>query len=322
MKNDHTVSSAHLSPIDLLGSRVEGTFTAEEAMEKGKLAGWNVRKVPAFAIDEKGRKIEKPGMYDILRDTPEGGVSVLSRYNVGASFQAVQNEAHADFLNALVEESGANFEMAGSGDGGRKVFLSMKLPGHINVGGVDPVGNSLMSINAHDGSMSFTLAVMPVRYACSNVINCMFEGQSGLIRIRHTSGAHKQMVAKAREALDISFKYLDVFQEQAERLINTTMTQSAFEEIIEREFGLENDEASSASITRAEKKVNEIVELFADAQTQDGIRGTAWAGFNAMTEWADHLSPTRGDDKELSRANKAVFDPSFKNRALELMLTA
>ena len=39
-----------------------------------------------------------------------------------------QNEACCDLLNALVDESGAHFETAGSMRGGRRVFVTMKLP--------------------------------------------------------------------------------------------------------------------------------------------------------------------------------------------------
>lgn len=319
--NDRSVSSAHLSAIDLLGTRLDGTFTAEEAMEHGRLGGWDVRKWPSLAVDpETGKTYPRDGMFDVVRTNPETKKpQVMGKYPVSGSYSIVQNEDHAAFLNTLVDESGANFELAGSVKDGNIVFLSMKMPGHINVGGVDPVDLSLLAINSHDGSMSFTLAVMPVRYACSNVLNSVHQGNSGLVRIRHTSGAQKNMVAQAREALDLSFKYLDAFQEEADRLINTTLTMSRFEEIITREFGV-NDEASKAAITRSEKKIDEMVELFAEAQTQEGIRDTAWAGYNALTEWADHYSPTRGDDREAARAQKAILDPSFKSNALRMML--
>jgi len=318
MSTKHAVSSAHLSPIDLLGERVEGTFTAEEAMEKGRLGGWNVRKTPAFAFVD-GKKIARPGMYDVVRDNPETGTpQILGKYPVSESYSIIQNEDHAAFLNTLVEESGANFELAGSDKNGERVFLSMKMPGHIQIGGVDPIDISLLAINGHAGSMSFTVAAMPVRYACSNVLNSIHSGMSGLIRIRHTSGAQKQMVAQAREALDLSFKYLDTFQEEAERLIQTTLTHSQFEEIIEREFSADED-ASAGIHARANRKIEDILGLF-DANTQDGVHETAWAGYNALTEWADHYSPARGADQDISRAQRAVFDPSFKSRALNLML--
>lgn len=321
MKKGHTVSAAHLTPIDLLGTRLEDTFTAETAMQEGKLGGWNLRHTPVFTTDpETGLTVPMEDRRAVVRTNPDTGRPQYMG-DVGTSHHIIQNEEHAGLLNALVDESGANFEMAGELDGGRKVFIAMKLPGHINVGGVDPVENSLLAINSHDGSMSFTLAVLPVRYACSNVLNTLHGGMSNLIRVRHTSGAQNGLVAKAREALDITFKYLDSFQEQAEQLINTTMTQAQFEAIVEREFGPEED-ASPAAITRAEKKVEQMQELFAEAQTQEGIRDTAWAGFNALAEWNDHFAPTRGEDRETARAAKAILDPSFKNRALQLMLAA
>lgn len=318
---EHMVSASHLSAVETLGTRLEHAFTAEEAMEQAKLGGWDVRKWPAYAVDpETGKKYRREGMNDVVRTNPDTGKpQVLGKYPVSDGFSIVQNEDHAAFLNTLVEESGAHFELAFALDGGNKVALSMKMPGHILIGGVDPIDLSLLALNAHDGSMSFTIIPTPIRYACGNVLNSAFKNNSGLVRIRHSSGAQKQMVAQARETLDLTFKYLDGFQEEAERMIQTTMTQAQFEAIIEREFGAPDD-ASSAAVTRAEKKLAEMTELFAEAQAQEGIRDTAWAGYNALTEWADHYSPTRGDDKENSRAAKAILDPSFKNDARRLIL--
>lgn len=314
----YAISAPHLSPIDLLGERVEGTFTAEEAMDKGRLGNWNIRKTPSFAFVD-GKKISRPGMFDVIRDNPETGQpQVMGKYPVSESYSIIQNEDHAAFLNTLVEESGANFELAGSIKNGEVVFLSMKMPGHIQIGGVDPIDLSLLAINGHGGSMSFTIAALPVRYACSNVLNSIHRGMPGLVRIRHTSGAQKQMVAQARETLDLSFKYIDKFQADAEKMINTTMTAMKFEAILAQEF-FPGEDASQAAFTRSTKKVEDMVELFG-SKTQENIPDTVWAGYNAMTEWADHFSPARGTDQDLSRAQRAILDPSFKTRALELML--
>jgi phage/plasmid-like protein (TIGR03299 family) len=246
-------------------------------------------------------------------------VDVIGREGVSDCFRIVQNEEHAEFLNYMVDESGAIFDTAGALDGGRQVFVTMQLPGHILVGGVDKVDNYLAAFNGHDGSMSFTIMVTPVRVVCRNTMNLAFQDHSNIFRVRHTTNAEKIIRAKAREALDFSFKYVGAMQEEAERLINTSMTNAQFEAIVEREFGAPED-APASTKTRADKRLAEIFELYADASTQDGIRGTAWAGLNALTEWADHYSVVRGDDPEGSRAIKAIKDPSFKNRALKLML--
>lgn len=309
--------SAHTDAWHMLGETLDHTFTAEEAMEHGHLGGWNVRTSPAFTVVD-GKKIPMVGRNAVVRDNPikEGQVDFLG--DVGDSYKIIQNEDHADFLNALVDESGAHFETAGALYDGRQVFITMRLPGHINIGGVDPVENYIAAVNSHDGSMSFTLMATPVRVVCANTLNLAFQMKSNVFRIRHTSGV-RNYLGQAREALDFTFNYLDGFQEQAEQLINTTLTLSQFEEIIEREFGA-GDEASQAAITRSDKRLEEMTELFTEAQTQDGIRDTAWAGLNALTEWADHFSPTRGDDRDTARAMKAIVDPEFKNRALRLML--
>lgn len=302
-----------------LGTVLPDVFTAEDAMTHGLLGGWDVRKFPAFAVDPKtGLQIPMPGRNAVVRTNPvTKGVDFLG--DVGDSYHIIQNEEHAGLLNALVDESGAHFETAGAIDGGRRVFVTMKLPGHLKVGGVDPVDQYIAAINSHDGSLSFTMMVTPIRVVCQNTLNLAFGRASNVFRVRHTSGAQKQMVAQAREALNFTFNYLEGFQAEAEQLINTTLTQSAFEQLIEREFGAGAD-AAAATVTRSDRKIEKMAELFADANTQEGIRNTAWAGLNALTEWYDHFSPTRGEDRDAARATKALMDPSFKNKARDLML--
>jgi phage/plasmid-like protein (TIGR03299 family) len=313
--------SAHTDAWHQLGTTLDHSFTAEEAMREGLLGGWNVRTLPLQTVTETGEVLPVAGRSSVVRNNPvvDGQIDVLG--TVGDRYTIIQNEEHAGLLNALVDESGAHFETAGALEGGRKVFITMKLPGHINVGGVDPIENYIAAINSHDGSMAFTLMVTPVRIVCANTLNVAFSQKSHVFRIRHTSGAEKTLRTQARQALDMSFNYLDAFQEEAERLINTTMTQAQFEAIIDKEFGAPDD-ASKQTITRADAKLEELSLLFAEAGTQEGIRNTAWAGFNALTEWSDHFQPTRGEDKDLVRARNAVLYPVAKNRALELMLQA
>lgn len=310
--------SAHTMGWHRLGRLLDHSFTAEEAMEEGLLGGWNVRKLPLLAAAE-GLQIPVPGKSAVVRDNPVVPEQVDVLGTVGDTYHIVQNEEHAALLDALVDESGAHFDTAGALDGGRKVFITMKLPGHINVGGADPIDNYIAAINSHDGSMAFTLMVTPVRIVCQNTLNVAFQRGSNTFRVRHTSGVGKAIRSQAREALDLTFNYLDGFQEQANQLIDTTLTQTAFEELITREFGAGED-ASPATVTRTENKLDKMAELFADANTQEGIRDTAWAGFNALVEYADHYAPTRGNDRESARAEKALLYPHFKRQALDLML--
>ena len=309
--------TARLDAWHALGTKLDHSFTALEAMEEGRLGGWDVRKAPLYTRIG-GDERELADRFAVLRNNPvvPGRVDVLS--TVGTAYQIIQNEEHAALLDAVVDESGAHFETAGALDAGRKVFITLRLPNHIDVGGVDRVDQYLAAVNSHDGTTAFTFFVTPVRVVCANTLNIALGSARNTFRVRHTSGAKLGIVNQAREVLDMSFRYLGEFQEQAEQLINTEMTEAAFLNIIRAEYGAAAD-AGAATRTRADNRLDEIEELFAVASTQDGIRGTAWAGFNALTEWADHYSPSRGDERDVSRATWAVLDPTFKNRAFALM---
>jgi phage/plasmid-like protein (TIGR03299 family) len=287
-------------------------------MSEGLLGNWNVRKLPEFTFTEDGQRLPVPGRFAVVRDNPQhkGQVDVIG--SVGSVFHPIQNEEHTTLLTTLADESGSPFVAAGALDNGKRVFITMKMPGHILVGGVDKVENYLTALNGHDGSTKFSIATTPIRDACTNVLNMGFMGKPATYTVRHTKNSTRALVGEARRVLDLSFAYLDGFQEQAERLINTTLTETRFEEIITAEYG-PGEDAGAAARTRAERKVEQMIDLFAEANTQAGIRGTAWAGLNAMTEWNDHYQPVRGNDRHTARTMKAVLDPSFKNKALALM---
>lgn len=316
--------SARLDAWHHMGTVLPDTFTAEDAMKHGLLGGWKLRKVAINAQVSEKKQLIIPSQYAVVRDNPVIKDQSDIMGVVGEKYTIVQNEELAGLLNLLVDESGAHFETAGAIDGGRKVFITMKLPGNIRIGGSDRVDNYIAVMTSHDGSTSTVFMVTPVRVVCENTLNLAFNGASNLFRVRHTIGAHKILIQQAREALDFTFDYLEGFQEQAEKLINTTLTQNQFEEIIAREFGAPEDSPVS-TITRTENKLDQMAHLFADAQTQDGIRGTAWAGLNALTEWYDHFSPVRGagintGTEDALRSRKALLDPDFKNQALRMML--
>ena len=235
-------ASANIPAWHTLGTVVEKPngelMTAQEALIAGNAANWNVRKFP-FKVEVGGKMVDVPGLNAVGRDNPivKGKVDVWPTA-VSDSFRIFQNEEPADLLDAIVDESGANYETVGAVDGGRKFFVTMRLPGHMMVGGVDRVDNYLAAINAHDGSMAFTFMVTPVRIVCQNTLNMAFNDHKTIFRARHTSGAERIIREQARTALDLTFSYLDDFNVEAEKMIQTKMTQSQFEEIIARNSGL------------------------------------------------------------------------------------
>lgn len=305
-----------------LGTVVPANFTAREAMALAHLADWNVRKQDMFTVDAAGSRINVPDLMAMVRDNPirQGQIDVLG--TVGRNYVPIQNEDHAEFLDTLVDEAGAHYETAGAIDGGRKVFLTMKLPQHLSVGKADEHELYLAALNSHDGTKAFTVIITPIRIVCQNTFNLALGMTSNSFRVRHTKNAHKGMVQRAREALDFTFNYVNSFEMEAERLLNQTVTDMQFEEIIRGEFIPVEADATKHAVTRGTNKVDTLMNLFAHANTHEGIRNTAWAAVNAVVEYEDHFRGVRGwEDASEGRAFRSVMDSTSKVDALRMFAT-
>ncbi len=311
---------AHVDPWHRLGTTLDHSFTAQEAMTAGHLGNWNVRKTPLTTITEAG-VLEVPDRYATVRDNPFIADQVDVLGCVGAGYTPIQNEEHCEFLDNLVNESGAHFETAGSLRGGKEVFIAMKLPDNIKVGGFDAVDEYICAVNSHDGTSSFRVMVTPVRVVCANTLNAAMGNNRGVYSIRHTSSATSNISA-AREALEFSFDYLDEFSAEAERMIQSELTNREFEKIITEQFGAGED-ASKGTRTRRSSVIDAMMSLFATGDTQKDVRNTRWAGYNAITEYADHYAPVQkrdGGDANTVRAQRVILggNATLKQTAFDL----
>lgn len=313
--------SARVDAWHRLGTTMPEEFTAQEAMDYGKLGGWNVRKEKLNATLGDFIDIPVPNHFATVRDNPVTGLPEVLGV-VGQRYEVMQNEELCGLLESLVDQSGAIYETAGAVKGGRRVFVTMKLPDHISIGGEDPVDQYLAAVTSHDGSMPTTLMVTPVRVVCQNTLNLAFGHAKNTLKIRHTSSSSQLLTAQARQALDFSFKYLGKFQEEADQLLDEEFSRNQFSKIVERAFGAPEDSTDAAQ-TRAMDRMETVMGVY-DSPTQDAIRETKWGALNSITEYYDHFQavrPTEGSSEE-ARALKSIFDPGRKDQALQLVKTA
>lgn len=294
-----------------LGTTVrDRAFTAEEAMTLGHLGGWDVRKIPLTATEvttDGVHVIDAPGFATVRTNPFTGEPEALGV--VGGSYTPLQNEDHAEFLNLLADESGAVFDTAGSLRGGRQVFITMQLPESLTVGGTDRVDLNIAALNSHDGTSAFRILVTPVRVVCANTQTAALARHQSSFAIRHTRNA-KAAVQAARDALGLTFTYVNAFEDEAERLIQTTMTDAAFDALIDATYGKADPSASKRTKETETKRRHQLHWLFSDADTQAGIRNTAWAGYQAVTEYVDHYAPvrTKGDHADARAARLLTSD--------------
>ena len=309
-----------------LGTVVPNELTAEEALRHAHLADWNVRKEPIFFDAGDAGMLEVADKFVTVRDNPfiAGQKDVLGV--VGSKYAPIQNEDHANLLDALVDESGAHFETAGSLKGGRQTFITMKLPNHIEVGGSDKIETYIAALNSHDGTKAFQFIVTPIRIVCANTQAAALNAATSRFSIRHTKSGADGIIAQARETLGMTFKFLDSFQLEAEKLIQKEMDEAAFYGIVEQLYAMPND-PSEIILTRTENNRSKLMELFMDSPTATGIRGTAWAGYQAVTEYLDHFVTVQGRDERSMQQYRAMAvatgqSDDLKARAFKLLQNA
>jgi phage/plasmid-like protein (TIGR03299 family) len=285
---------ARTDPWHRLGTTVAGeAFTAEDAMTLGHLGGWRVRKVPLTAAEigaDGVTTMDVPGFATVRTNPFTGAPEALGV--VGAGYTPLQNEEHAQFLNHLADASGAVFDTAGSLRGGRQVFVTMQLPQHLRIGGTDRVDLNIAALNSHDGTSAFRVLVTPVRVVCANTQHAALRDHVSSWSIRHTRNA-KAAVQAARDSLGLAFAYVEAFQAEAERLIDTATTDAQFFDLVADLFATPDADAPTRVRHAHTQRQQTLARLWHDADTQADIRGTAWGAYQAVAEYVDHYAPVR-----------------------------
>lgn len=309
-----------------LGTVTAEAMTAEEALRLAYL-DTEVRvtdePVQVPVITASGvTNISVPDKFLTYRTHPKTGEPEALGV-VGTRYVPIQNTDAFQFLNYIADESGAVFETAGSLDGGRRVFMSMKFPSHMELaGGQDVVDYYLMATNAHDGTQSFTVAVTPVRPVCSNTVAIALRQAASKIALRHTIGAQGK-IQQARETLGMVFKYQEAFESEVQSLVSQHMTNAEWTRFLSELFAADENKMTATQVKKALNIRNDLQDLWV-ADTQRNVANTRWAAYNAVVEYADWFKPVRGagkDDRDALRAERILTGAAdeLKNRAYALL---
>lgn len=260
-----------------------------------------------FMTEHGVTTVEDPSRKMTARLRPDGSITPLGV--VGEGYTVVDEAEAFGFLDLVIDSGEAQVTSAGLLYGGKQAFCCFTLPEQIMIGGQDQVNLHAFIRVAHDGSLSLTGAVTPIRVVCQNTVVMGLQMASRVWKIRHTRNM-KLQVTEARKALDITFKYADEWQRAANKMIDAKVTTDKFNAIIERLYKPEaaNDE-SKVAFKNWEAKQARLIDLFTTAETQETGRGTAWAAFNAIVEFEDWFRPVRGaDDAATAKFTRALTE--------------
>lgn len=281
-------------------------------LEKSNL-DFTPRLQPIFIELPNGQQLEVGGKQAVVADR-FGGTEVLGV--VGRRWAPVSPRIGAQFAQDVIDASDgyAGWQTAGmlrpenkyDDTIGSQAFYTLKLDGTVMVGGVDPLENYLLITHGFDGSLAFTVAVTPIRVVCANTQNAALRGAQQRWKMNHGKRIEGR-IQEAREAIALTFKAVDEFQAEADRMIDQAYTDAEFSKLVSQVFPAPAKDASDRVKGNYVDLTDTLLEAFTASPTVENIKGTKWAAYNAVTEYLDWGQGIRGDRVEVKRATRTAI---------------
>lgn len=295
-----------------VGTTEKGIISAAEGLQKAG-ADFDVIKLPNIHILPSGKEIISDNSFFTLRTDTE---AILGD-KFGKVYEVLQNAEIFAIVDTILQKGTATIESAGVLEGGKKVFICLKINKPLMIGGKDQVDQYLLIATSHDGSLSITAMETPIRVVCWNTLTAALNGAKGAIKIRHTNTSSDRLV-EAMKVLNMLDKDSDLLTEAYSKMQSTIISKeemfnyfgSVFctpDEIKEMQTGKNLQQATKA---KRQEQLNSVL-TFANigtgqAETLKDGQPTLWTAYNAVTGYIARKSFTTPND----RANSMLFGTS------------
>lgn len=276
-------------PWDVMGPALTGQAhkSVAAALEANGL-DFTVSMEPVYGQAPDGTVIGAPNLRSVVRPMADGSHQVLAV--TGKRFTPIQNADAFAVSDHLVAEFGASIVGAADFRGGGASLLVTALPTTITLrtpqGGTDEVNLNLLTKNAHDGSSALTFALTPIRPACTNALPAALREAKRVWKVSHTPKAQER-VDLARHAIIASLAYADEFQAEAQAMMDTAMVDREFDLLVARLWKVEEGKEDTRAGQNRLETQEAVRALYRESETLEGVRGTRWGGYNAITEYLD-----------------------------------
>lgn len=286
----------------------------DQPMKSGqciKLAGQDYKVIKVPLNYSHDGKIYATDRFALVRE--DTGARLDTR-TVGNVYEPIQNSEGFEFLDTVLDEFGARYESAGALYGGKQVFICAHLPKQrFAVNGTDVQEPFVLFFNPHDGLGRAICCPTSVRTECANTTRIALRNAKRQIAWKHT-GSTKGQIKEAQRMLGLAVEGYDQYKHQAEALVKTPVAIRAYaNDVLDAVLEVTQAEAmKGADILAAmvakddanrellrksfEKKIERRGEILSDILERyesekngtKGMRGSAWAAYNAVTDHADH----------------------------------
>lgn len=278
-------------------------LTSAEMAERAKL-NWTVAKRP-YRRDCPGSPQARQHEIYRVEDNEELG-SVRARY------QVYQNADAFAFGDSLVQDGRARWADAGQQGNGWRVFMVMQLIEPFTVLD-DEIRLYLFMQTSHDGSSAVRGFVTPIKFFCTNQMEAIRNTALSRFTFQHTTNL-QQRLDEARLSFQTAVSYETAFTEMAEALVKVPVTADRLRLVLQ--------DTVPQRRGRRDGVIEDVLHTYATSPTVEPWRGNAWGAVNAVTEYFDHVIPSRTGNARFERIMMAEGARMRNNVTAKLLALA
>lgn len=244
----------------------------------------------------------------IVRETDSSVLGV-----VGKTYTPVQNDEAFNFFDEILNSGAATLEAGGSLRNGQKIWILAKMKAEGEVLKGDEVQSHLLLSNSHDGMMSLWIQFTPIRVVCMNTLSAALASRHNdyaigkAIRLKHAPSVTEGLKI-AKTLMNTSTQTFSVSMEAYKMFASVPLDDKGFKKYVDSIFRVnpaspevDMEKVLDEEPKRISKRDELLFSLFESGAGSDikGVKGTLWAGYNAITEWVDHYRGYGGQEGRL-----------------------
>jgi len=277
-------------------------FTVENAPSTGREA--MIESGMDFGVGKRSIYLRTPNAVDATLDdtyTKIVGHEALVRLDTGEvlsvvtpTYEECQNVEAFNFVDPFIQSGEARFEAAGTLQGGRTVWVLVKIDAApFVVGDGDSIAPYLAITMGHGNGRGINVMFTPIRVVCMNTVRAAEQGAAdSMISIRHVGNPTKAL-SDVREGVRLASRTFEYTADQARRLTEIDCDVDGLRQYVREVLNIENDDEMPRSFERIEAAFE-----YGDGANLATAAGTRWGAYNAVTNWLEH-SKGRDSDSRL-----------------------
>ena len=308
--NVESMFSAVETPWHKLGVVTKDVLTAQDALITAGL-DWLVKLEPVHFLTQQDEYKTIADKYAVVRETDENCYGI-----VGNRYTPVQNLDAFNFMDTLVDSGDAKYETAGSLNGGATIFIQMRLNTVLPID--DEVVPYMLLTNSHDGSGALKILMTPVRVVCSNTLRyALSKPTKNSISLRHTKSITGK-IDEARNILGLTEMFYDSFSAEVNKLIETEVTKTVFDELMDKMFPLPELKQDDTTSVRQYNNTLSIRDRIVLNYKHEKVNGNAngWGLLNAYNSYELWQQFRRGAKTQNAKLEKQGSNLIYSDSAL------